>query len=1013
MLRRVVPNAGATRFSATASLVAAGAAAPTTSARALSQASLDAVAKGLAAEGSFNADFVQRTVAQFKAFQLPDSYEKYFTPAQIQEHVCAFMSAKTGDPAQLDFAREREKYAFYWCEDSFTAQLDTIKLMEDFAAKQLAKYPGHGVSVSSYSSRPKGGSERNAVFFSCQLFRFLDASGNKPDLAGNATAEFLTRKRDAAKARYANMLEELRSSIGPVFNISEPLADGTTVFTVAVNDERLGQLSAIVTMLAGITGARVERTFAETFANKAQVYSIFVSGCKPEDLRRIGTNFGLLPKRPRHPLMEAYRAGAIGYEQVVFGHAMMIFCQYFTPAAASDDFAELQRALKNDEPRLKRLIDMRSVSNQELVTDDLAGKVLAANPELVNALFADFNKGSTAESIKALQALIDTKFKQEPVNHGIMSTCLRFVASIRRNNFFRAGRAAVCYRLDPKIVLQGMDFPRIPYGIYFVVGSDFRGFHIRFHDIARGGIRLIVSQSNALHAKNVRTLFQENYGLAHTQMLKNKDIPESGSKGTILVSMRCPRSDIHYKRNFMQYIDSVLDNMLESEGVRDTLKQKEILFLGPDERTAGEFPTIAALHAKKRGFPMWKSLTTGKSPSIGGIPHDVDGMTTRSVRCYVNGLYKKLGIDGTKLTKFMTGGPDGDLGSNELIFGTEKVRGMCDGTAAIIDPDCVDVQELLRLVKEKKPLEHFNRAKLGPKTVFKLVDDKTSVTGPDGEVYANGEDFRNRLHFHPWAACPTFVPCGGRPAAVTLSNVHLFLVHAPGITGDMMLAGAANAKVSPDQLRFKYIVEGANLFITQDARLALENCGVQLFKDSSANKGGVTSSSVEVYTGLALSDAQHAENMCVKDAAKPPAFYTSLKKDIIARVEANATMEFEAIWKDSQKGCLGGTKTLISDALSRKIVNMVEFIQASTLHEDRELFRYVIHGYTPKTLMNLVSLDEIFERVPISYLRAIFAKTIASHFVYAVGVDANEFAFFEYMRTLLKKSHEWNAAQKK
>ena len=37
--------------------------------------------------------------------------------------------------------------------------------------------------------------------------------------------------------------------------------------------------------------------------------------------------------------------------------------------------------------------------------------------------------------------------------------------------------------------------------------------------------------------------------------------------------------------------------------------------------------------------------------------------------------------------------------------------------------------------------------------------------------------------------------------------------------------------------KFKYIVEGANLFFTQDARLQLEKAGVILFKDASANKG--------------------------------------------------------------------------------------------------------------------------------------------------------------------------------
>jgi hypothetical protein len=36
---------------------------------------------------------------------------------------------------------------------------------------------------------------------------------------------------------------------------------------------------------------------------------------------------------------------------------------------------------------------------------------------------------------------------------------------------------------------------------------------------------------------------------------------------------------------------------------------------------------------------------------------------------------------------------------------------------------------------------------------------------------------------------------------------------------------------------FKYVVEGANLFFTQQARLSLEKRKVILFKDSSANKG--------------------------------------------------------------------------------------------------------------------------------------------------------------------------------
>ena len=80
------------------------------------------------------------------------------------------------------------------------------------------------------------------------------------------------------------------------------------------------------------------------------------------------------------------------------------------------------------------------------------------------------------------------------------------------------------------------------------------------------------------------------------------------------------------------------------------------------------------------------------------------------------------------------------------------------------------------------------------------------------------------------------MPCGGRPEAVNLLNVHKMFT-------------AENKKP-----RFKYIVEGANLFISENARGVLEDEGIVLFKDASANKGGVTSSSFEVMAALGMND---------------------------------------------------------------------------------------------------------------------------------------------------------------
>ena len=56
------------------------------------------------------------------------------------------------------------------------------------------------------------------------------------------------------------------------------------------------------------------------------------------------------------------------------------------------------------------------------------------------------------------------------------------------------------------------------------------GFHIRFRDVSRGGIRLIKSPSMIVYDRNAASLFEENYNLAFTQQLKNKDIPEGGMR---------------------------------------------------------------------------------------------------------------------------------------------------------------------------------------------------------------------------------------------------------------------------------------------------------------------------------------------------------------------------------------------------------------------------------------------------------------------------------------------------
>jgi glutamate dehydrogenase len=124
----------------------------------------------------------------------------------------------------------------------------------------------------------------------------------------------------------------------------------------------------------------------------------------------------------------------------------------------------------------------------------------------------------------------------------------------------------------------------------------------------------------------------------------------------------------------------------------------------------------------------------------------------------------------------------------------------------------------------RKMVRCFDKKYLSPQGFFVDIEDR-EVKLPDGEIIDNGLLFRNNFHLDKRSAADIFVPCGGRPEAVHVNNVQMLFDN--GVP------------------RFKAIVEGANLFFTQGARKELESRGVILYKDSSANKGGVTSSSLE------------------------------------------------------------------------------------------------------------------------------------------------------------------------
>jgi glutamate dehydrogenase len=144
--------------------------------------------------------------------------------------------------------------------------------------------------------------------------------------------------------------------------------------------------------------------------------------------------------------------------------------------------------------------------------------------------------------------------------------------------------------------------------------------------------------------------------------------------------------------------------------------------------------------------------------------------------------------------------------------------------------------------------------------------------------------------------------------------------------------------------------------------------------------GGVTSSSLEVLAGLALSTQEYIDLMIFKNG-KPSTFYENYVKDIQTKIVENAAAEFQCIWREHTRLQGAKSRTNISDELSSTLNHLQAELENSDLFDDFPSRKGVMRRAIPKTLVDQVGLVALLERLPEPYQRALFSSWVASHFV--------------------------------
>lgn len=907
---------------------------------------------------------------------MPDYYFQTTPLPTIANHIEAVLAAEIMASAQkekvlkIDLATERKNEAIYLVDDYHYRALEVERRIEE-------KYPIFRLQSYRTLGKAQGIEHLRMYIVNKPRFDIERVYPDETDFKRIACKAFLGTATKVTLRRYQELIEKSKGWETPLIEVSHKKKTKELRIMVVVNREPGSHFFSNISDVINSHGLVSNRKYVEQFANGKTVYTIYLDDIQDEELiQDLVEDISLTYVIPESPLSELFREGRLNAKETVFGVSAWSFAHQFL-TEYNEEYQKLAEEL-SDSPELIGILRTlktklaKDTFNEMRIWDSLVDNYVYLK-KAFKLFDIKFNPSFDSHDIEKQKAELEEEIAREitvEIERHIFEAVLLFVDVILRTNFYKREKTSLAFMYSPEY-LNKVDYPVTPYGIFQIIAMELRGFHIRFRDIARGGVRIVRSTNFQNYLNNSDFIFDENYNLALTQQMKNKDIPEGGSKGTILLGWGFQNQG---QIAFKKYTNGLLDLLLPDESVVDYYGEEVILFLGPDEGTA-DLMEWASLRARKLEYPYWKAFSTGKPPRMGGIPHDIYGMTTNSIHQYVLKILEKTNLKERNITKVMTGGPDGDLGSNEILISRDKILAIIDGSGVLYDPKGISRDELVRLAKKRKPVEFFRKSLLSPKGFMVTLKEK-KVTLPDGEEMVNGLEFRNTFHLHPKFKADLFVPCGGRPASININNWTQFI----------------DEKGRP---RFRFIVEGANLFLTQAARLRLEEKGVIIYKDASANKGGVTSSSMEVFASLALTDKEYDQLMCVKDGKIPP-FRKHYIEGILDIIRENARLEFDIIWKENQEKNI--PRSTLSDLISQKINQIKDAIYASELFNDEGLFRKVIECCCPQALIEHVGFENIMKRVPLSYLKAIFASRLASRYVYKYGVDANEVDFFEFIK---------------
>jgi len=473
---------------------------------------------------------------------------------------------------------------------------------------------------------------------------------------------------------------------------------------------------------------------------------------------------------------------------------------------------------------------------------------------LFEALHDPAVKDGAARAEQAQAAINAGLEKVSAIDEDRVLRLLRAVitATLRTNFFSNAAAEALAFKLD-SAQIPGLPAP-LPWREIWVYSPRVEGIHLRAGPIARGGIRWSDRRDD------FRT---EILGLMKAQRVKNAVIVPTGAKGGFypkqLISPQIDRDawmaeGTESYRIFIRALLSVTDNLV---GGKVKHPPQTVIHDGDDpyfvvaaDKGTASFSDVANAIALDQGFWLGDAFASGGSH---GYDHKAMGITARGAWISVRRHFAEMGIDVQSEPVSVVGCGDmsGDVfGNGMLLSKSIRLLAAFDHRHIFLDPN----------PDPAKSWEERNRLFQLPRSSWDDYDK--SLISKGGGVYPRT---LKSIPLTPQVQeILEVTDAEMEPAALIgailkspsdllwFGGIGTYVKAAAQSHGDVGDPANDRLRINAEDLRAKVVGEGANLGVTQAARIAFSLRGGRINTDFIDNSAGVDCSDNEVNIKIAL-----------------------------------------------------------------------------------------------------------------------------------------------------------------